>query len=296
MHSFIFSGLALAATLVRPAYCIDLPDYTGLKTAQNGSVLTVTFHNPSSPINLWNLDTQNDLTDLVSRLQVNNETKVVIFNSDVPRFFMAHLDLSLPELADPAFGKEFGTLIYNVSQLHQVTIGAVEGRARGAGNEFLVSLDMRFATKGESLFGQPEVGSGLFPGGGGSQFLPGLIGRGRAMEYVLSSNDITAEDAANIGWINKAFDTSDEMYGYIDELAQRFSWFPLSALSGGKKTINRASAPSLEQVIEDTKDFFQQQFDPEAQDIARRSALLSRNVSAVDLELNLPETIARLYA
>ncbi|KAF4775379.1 hypothetical protein HER10_EVM0009833 [Colletotrichum scovillei] len=260
MHPFIFSGLALAATLVRPVYSIDLPDYTGLKTSQNGSVLTVTFHNPSSPINLWNLDTQNDLTDLVSRLQVNNETKVVIFNSDIV-----------------------------------ITIGAVEGRARGAGNEFLVSLDMRFATKAESLFGQPEVGSGLFPGGGGSQFLPGLIGRGRAMEYVLSSNDITAEDAANIGWINKAFDTSAEMYGYIDKLAQRFSWFPLSALSGGKKTINRASAPSLEQVIEDTKDFFQQQFDPEAQAMAKRSALLSRNVSAVDLELNLPETIARLY-
>ncbi|KAJ0311138.1 hypothetical protein COL5a_002443 [Colletotrichum fioriniae] len=295
MHSFIFSGLAFAATLVRPVYTIGLPNYTGLKTTQNGSVLTVTFHNPSSPINLWNLDTQNDLTDLVSRLQGDNETKVVIFNSDVPRFFMAHLDLSLPELADPAFGKEFGTLIYNVSQLHQVTIGAVEGRARGAGNEFLVSLDMRFATRGESLFGQPEVGSGLFPGGGGSQFLPGLIGRGRAMEYVLSSNDITAEDAANIGWINKAFDTSAEMYGYIEKLTQRFSWFPLSALSGGKKTINRASAPSLEQVIEDTKEFFQQQLDTEAQDIAKRSALLSRNVSAVELELNLPETIARLY-
>ncbi|KAK1688944.1 hypothetical protein BDP55DRAFT_506606, partial [Colletotrichum godetiae] len=81
--------------LIRPVYSIDLPDYTGLKTAQNGSILTVTFHNPSSPINLWNLDTQNDLIDLVSRLQENNKTKVVIFNSDVPRFFMAHLDLSL---------------------------------------------------------------------------------------------------------------------------------------------------------------------------------------------------------
>ncbi|KAK1688943.1 ClpP/crotonase-like domain-containing protein [Colletotrichum godetiae] len=154
---------------------------------------------------------------------------------------------------------------------------------------------MRFATKGESLFGQPEVGSGLFPGGGGSQFLPGLIGRGRAMEYVLSSNDITAEDAAEIGWINKAFDTSTEMYDYIGKLAQRFSWFPLSALHGGKKTINRASAPSLELIIEDTKDFFKQQFDPEAQAIAKRSAALSSNISAVDLELNLPESIARLY-
>ncbi|KAK1635890.1 ClpP/crotonase-like domain-containing protein [Colletotrichum phormii] len=245
MDSSIFYALTLAAALIRPVYSIDLPDYTGLKIAQNGSILTVTFHNPSSPINLWNLATQNDLTDLV-----------IIFN---------------------------------------ITIGAIEGRARGAGNEFLVSLDMRFATKGESLFGQPEVGSGLFPGGGGSQFLPGLIGRGRAMEYVLSSNDITAEDAAEIGWINKAFDTSAEMYGYIGKLAQRFSWFPLSALHGGKKTINRASAPSLEQIIKDTKDFFKQKFNSEAQAIAKRSAALSRYISAVDLELNLPQSIARLY-
>ncbi|GKT44314.1 shugoshin protein [Colletotrichum spaethianum] len=295
MRSSILYNITLAAFLARHVHSIALPAYTGLKTAQNGSILTVTFHNPSSPINLWNQDTQDDLTDLVFRLQGDNETKVVIFNSDVPKFFMAHLDLTLPALADPVFGEAFGTLIYNISQLSQVTIGAVEGRARGAGNELLVSLDMRFATKGESLFGQPEVGSGLFPGGGGSQFLPGLIGRGRAMEYVLSSNDITAEDAAEIGWINKAFDTSTEMYSYIDKLAQRFSWFPLSALSGGKKTINRASAPSLEQIIADTKDFFKQQFNPAVQAIAKKSAQLSRNASAVDLELNLPETITRLY-
>lgn len=154
---------------------------------------------------------------------------------------------------------------------------------------------MRFATKGESLFGQPEVGSGLFPGGGGSQFLPGLIGRGRAMEYILSSRDITAEDAAATGWINRAFDTSAEMYGFVDQLARRLSLFPLSALSGGKQSINRASAPSLEHIVADGKDFFEQQARPEVQAIGRRSAELYGNTSAVDLELNLPDTIPRFY-
>ncbi|TQN67631.1 Short-chain-enoyl-CoA hydratase [Colletotrichum shisoi] len=275
---------------------LGLPEYAGLKTSQNASVLTVTFHNPSSPINLWNQDTQGGLTDLVSRLQGDNETKVVLFNSDVPKFFVAHLDLAMPAVANrPRSPRAFGTLIFNISRLPQVTIGAVEGRARGAGNELLVSLDVRFATKGESLFGQPEVGSGLFPGGGGSQFLPGLIGRGRAMEYVLSSRDITAEDAAAIGWINRAIDTSAEMYGFVDELARRLSLFLLSALSGGKQTINRASTPSLEHVIADSKDFFEQQARPEVQAIGRRSAKLCRNASAVDLELNLPDTILRFY-
>ena len=91
-------SLAMATVMASSVLSLELPKYTGLKTAQNDSILTVTFHNPSSPVNLWNEDTQNDLTDLVSRLQTDNETKVVIFNSDVPRFFVAHLDLTLPAL------------------------------------------------------------------------------------------------------------------------------------------------------------------------------------------------------
>lgn len=93
----------MAISMASSVLSLDLPKYTGLKTAQNDSILTVTFHNPSSPVNLWNDDTQNDLTDLVSRLQRDNETKVVIFNSDVPRLFVAHLDLSMPSLANRKF-------------------------------------------------------------------------------------------------------------------------------------------------------------------------------------------------
>jgi enoyl-CoA hydratase/carnithine racemase len=76
-------------------------------------VLTVTLHNPSSPVNLWNEDTQNDLTDLVSRLQYGNETKVVIFNSDVPRFFVTHLDLTLPALAKRKLSHPYDVLKMN---------------------------------------------------------------------------------------------------------------------------------------------------------------------------------------
>lgn len=114
------------------------------------------------------------------------------------------------------------------------------------------------------------------------------------MEYILTSKDITAVDAAEIGWINKAFDTSNELYDYIDKLAQRVALFPLSALSGAKKTINRAS-PSLEHLVADGKDFFKQQANPEAQEVAKRSAALSQNVSVVDLELNIPDVLPLLY-
>lgn len=288
-------NLALATTIFPATLALQLPEYKALKTSLASNILTVTFHNPDSPINLWNQDTQDGITDLVERLQHDNETKVVIFNSDVPRFFTAHLDLSMPSVAEPTFAATFATLMYNLTTLRQVTIGAVEGRARGAGNEFLVALDMRFATKADTFFGQPEVGTGLFPGGGGSQFLPGLIGRGRAMEYILSSNDITAADAEKIGWINKAFDSSADMYTYIEQLTSRLRLFPLTALYGAKKSINRASAPSYEDVLADGIAFREQLADPLAQAAARRSAALLSNQSQFDVELNLPAVLPALY-
>lgn len=194
-----------------------------------------------------------------------------------------------------AFADTFGTLIYNISTLPQVTIGAVEGRARGAGNELLVALDMRFATKSDTVFGQQEVGLGLFPGGGGSQFLPGLIGRGLAMEYILSSKDISAGDAEKIGWINKAFDTSAELYEYIENLATRLSLFPLTALHGAKKSINRASAPSREDIVADANNYFKQVLDPLTQEIAKRTGELIANISVLGFELNVGEVIPLLY-
>jgi enoyl-CoA hydratase/carnithine racemase len=96
-----FSSLPFAAVafaFLSTVCALDLPKYTGLKTSLNHSVLEVTFHNPNSAINLWNQDTTDGMTDLVRRLQQDNETKVVIFQSDVPRYFMAHLDLSVPNL------------------------------------------------------------------------------------------------------------------------------------------------------------------------------------------------------
>jgi enoyl-CoA hydratase/carnithine racemase len=111
--------------------------------------------------------------------------------------------------SDTTIAKRTAELLYNMAQLNQVTIGAVNGVACGGGNEFLVLLDMRFAVKSHPRFGQPEIGLGLVPDGGGSQYLPRSIGCGRAMEYFLTGKDILAEEAERYGWINKAFDNSD---------------------------------------------------------------------------------------
>ncbi|EEU34491.1 uncharacterized protein NECHADRAFT_55036 [Fusarium vanettenii 77-13-4] len=265
---------ALASLLVSTTLALDLPEYRGLKTSQNASVLEITLHNPTSPINLWNPDFQTGLADIVQRLQSDNETKVVIFKSDVPGFV---------------------ELMYNISNLPQVTIGAVDGRARGAGNELLMGLDMRFATKYETLLGQIEVATGLIPGGGGSQHLPGLIGRGLAMEYILSGKDINAQDAERIGWINKAFDTSSEMYAYIDELTSRLSLYPLAALAAAKESINLAARPPLENLLQDAASFNRRMADPIVSQLLGKALSLTNNQSLGDMELNLGKDLPLLY-
>ncbi|EEU38463.1 uncharacterized protein NECHADRAFT_73232 [Fusarium vanettenii 77-13-4] len=262
------------AGLVSTTLALDLPEYRGLKTSQNASVLEITLHNPTSPINVWNHDFQTGLADIVQRLQSDNETKVVIFKSDVPGFV---------------------ELMYNISNLPQVTIGAVDGRARGAGNELLMGLDMRFATKYETLLGQIEVATGLIPGGGGSQHLPGLIGRGLAMEYILSGKDINAQDAERIGWINKAFDTSSEMYAYIDELTSRLVLYPLAALAAAKESINLAARPPLENLLQDVASFNRRIADPIVSQLLGKALSLTNNQSLGDVELNLGRDLPLLY-
>ncbi|RYO65576.1 hypothetical protein AA0116_g2102 [Alternaria tenuissima] len=288
-----FVAHLVACGILSSVQALQLPNYVGLKTSQNNSILDITFHNPNSTLNFWNQDTTNGLTDIVAKLQKDNETKVVVFRSDVPRYWIGHLDLTMPDLTET--WPSYAELIYNISALPQVTIGAVEGRARGIGNEFLVSLDMRFATKNDTLIGQPEVGSGLIPGGGGSQFLPGLIGRGLAMEYILSAKDISASEAEKIGWINKAFDTSAEMNTYIDGLTSRLRLFPQQALASAKKSINRRTAPKLEDIQPDASAFVKRLEDPVMQALSAKTAAVYQKSSAFEIELDLGNSLLQLY-
>ncbi|KZL74765.1 enoyl-CoA hydratase [Colletotrichum tofieldiae] len=250
---------ALVGSLVSATLALTLPEYRALRTAQNGSILEITLHNPNSAINLWSQDFQDGLTDIVQKLQVDNETKVVIFKSDI-------------------------------------TIGAVEGRARGAGNEFLLALDMRFATKKESQFGQIEVATGLVPGGGGGQMLSQIIGRGLAMEYVLSGKDINARDAEKIGWINKAFDHSADMYAHINELTSRFSLFPRGALVAAKSSINLWARPPQDNFLRDAAAFNARLADPVVTQLMGRALSLTNNLSLGDVELNLGRDLPLLYS
>lgn len=154
---------------------------------------------------------------------------------------------------------------------------------------------MRFATRTDSLIAQPELAVGLTPGGGGSQFLTNLIGRGRAMEYILAAKDITACEAERIGWVNKSFETSADMYAYIDQLTSRLRLFPLTGLHEAKKSINRASVPTSEDINAEAVGFYKQMADPLVQQAMQRMAVVLGNKSLLEVELNLTDRAPAFY-
>ena len=124
---------------------------------------TVIFRNP--PINMFVPETIDELRALMTELEADPSTKVVVFQSDNPEFFVAHLDVAKAAQQREVLGL-WRDFVLRLSSAPVVSIAKVRGRTRGIGNEFVLACDMRFASRQNALFGNPEVGVGLIPGGG----------------------------------------------------------------------------------------------------------------------------------
>src|SRR5579862_9668604 len=182
-------------------------------------VWVIAFSNP--PINMFVPTTIVELGALMSALVADPSVKVVVFQSANPDFFIAHLDVSKaakqPEVLD--LWRDF---VLRLSSTPVVSIAKIRGRTRGIGNEFVLACDMRFASRQTAIFGNPEVGVGLIPGGGALEWLPRLVGRSRALEFVLSADDFNADIAERYGWVNRTLDDND-LDSFIDKLVQRLT-------------------------------------------------------------------------
>lgn len=206
----------------------------------------VTFDHP--PINTITLDTIRDLRTLVEEAETDAQVTVIVFDSANPDFFLAHYGVGEPP-DDPApipsgpGGLDPLLDVYTrLSRLPAATIVKVRGAARGAGSEFILACDMRFASTTQTTLGQFEVGSGLPPGGGALTRLPHLLGRGRALEVILGADDLDAQTAEAYGYINRAL-PDDQLDDFVDRLARRIASFDKAAIVEAKQTIDTATLP-----------------------------------------------------
>lgn len=212
---------------------------------------TVTFSNP--PINMFVPATIDELQTLMTDLEADPSLKVVVFQSSNPDFFIAHLDVAKaaerPEAL--ALWRDF---VLRLASAPVVSIAKIRGRTRGIGNEFVLACDMRFASRQTAVFGNPEIGVGLVPGGGALEWLPRLVGRSRALEIVLSGDDFDADIAERYGWVNRTLD-DQALDSFVEGLAKRLVSFDRETLAAAKAQLNRFGTPTAAE-LQSSNDLF----------------------------------------
>src|SRR5271155_5799832 len=207
----------------------------------------VTFDLP--PLNIFGPANIPQLEEVVSSLETDERVKVVVFDSAVEGFFLTHFDFlakpeDSPSLPPGRTGLQpLPDMLARLSRAPVVSIVSIRGRATGVGSELSLASDMRFASREKAILSQWEVGAGLVPGGGPMARLPRLIGRGRALEVLLSADDINAELAELYGYVNRAFPDA-ELDGFVDALAMRIACFAKQAIAETKRLVDVATLPS----------------------------------------------------
>jgi enoyl-CoA hydratase/carnithine racemase len=210
----------------------------------------VTFDN--GPVNLLDPDTVDQLGGLIGRVEDDPGLMVVVFRSDTPGYFMAHWDF----LADNArvAGMPPGPTglhpyldnLVRLSRVPVATVSEIRGRTRGAGSEFVLATDIRFASE-KAVLGQFEVGVSAVPGGGPMARLGRLVGRGRALEILLGGDDIPAGLAADYGYVNRLI-LDAEIESVTDAFARRIAAFDKVAVAGIKKLVDVATLPDHDEL------------------------------------------------
>jgi len=261
---------------------------------RNGAVLFADIAAP--PMNLLGPALVRDLVALIQRTEADDAVQVLVFRSADRDYFISHVDVTRvaeyrQEAAKLTGDASIGMLFRHLSASRVVTIAQIEGRVRAAGSEFVLACDMRFAARESAVFGQFEAAFGLVPGGGGVQHLARLMGRGRALEVILSAQDYDADLAERYGWINRAL-PADAIGAFVTSLAHRIAAFPAAGRVAIKDRINAIALASAEEFRRDSDLFGVNVGKPEAQ--RRMQAAIARGFQTRDAEMSLGQTLEGL--
>ena len=251
----------------------------------------VKISNP--PFNIYGPESMPQLNSVVTELEQDPNVRVVVFYSDTPGFFLTHYDFvppleqttsmpngktGLPPLAD---------MLVRLTRMNVVSIASIRGRATGVGSELALASDMRFASREKAVLSQFEIGAGFTPGGGPMARLPRMIGRGRALEILLSGNDIDGELAERYGYVNRALPDA-QLDGFVDTLARRISSFDKQTIGDIKNQVNIASLPPDKDLGAEWQSFITSVQRPAAQKNIKKLMELGLGKKA-EIEIHLPK-------
>jgi enoyl-CoA hydratase/carnithine racemase len=246
----------------------------------------VTFDHP--PINTITATTVAELAELVGLIEEDQDLKVVVFDSANPDFYLAHYDTEHDPGRTAALGlgptgmHAWLDLLVRLSRAPLLSIAAIRGRARGAGSEFVLACDLRFASRENTLLGQFEVGAGVVPGGGPMARLSRLVGRGRALEILLVADDCDGPRAEQYGYVNRVI-ADDQLHDEVEEIASRVARFDHDAIARTKSYVDRVTLPPDSEFPPALADFFEMRGRPEQQAQGARLEALGLNADS-DLE------------
>ena len=249
------------------------------------------------PFNVVDGDVFQALQDLLVRMETTESLRVIVFESALPDFYLSHFDLTgkigniMSDIGPTGLPILMDTFV-RLTKAPVVSLARIRGCVRGVSSEFVLACDMRFASRENTKIGHPELGVGLHPGGGGTERLPHLVGRGRALEIVLSANDFDGDTAERYGYVNRSFPDA-ELDGFVDTLARRISSFDRRALVAAKNLVNEVSLPPFDRLLDAFTSFGTALGWSEAQNRIR--SVLERGLQRdVAFEKNWPEVLGTL--
>ena len=229
-----------------------------LRVAVDAGVATVTIDNP--PTNLVNAAFGQSLNALLDAAEGDSGIRVLVFTSADPDFFLMHGDvegiMAIP--AGPFTTRaEANAMAVLFERLHRsplVSIGVIDGAARGGGAEFLTALDLRFGSP-RTVLGQPEVPMGILPAAGGTSRLPRLLGRSRALDVILTGRDVAADEALAIGWLD-AVHPAEVLTEEALRVARRIAAMPAASIAAVKDVVDTSLGTIDDALVVESNHFF----------------------------------------
>jgi enoyl-CoA hydratase len=225
---------------------------------REGAIARVVMHRKGN--NSIAEDLMQELAAAFTELGGDPSVRVIVLASEYEKYFSVGADLTMLGTIDrdaldavdqvAGFMKRLNAHFMTIERCPKPVIAAINGHALGGGSELTLCCDFRVMVEdGRSRIGQTESSLGIIPGAGGTQRLPRLIGKAKAMRYIIESTRLSAREAEAVGWVDKAV-ALDDLQSAVDELAGRLAKAATFAIAMIKDAVHRGNDLPLEEALD----------------------------------------------